>query len=145
MSTFSQWVEASDEASSRPAIVIVEDDASNAAMLTLTLRLETSYAVWTFRQGSDLLARLDEVKANPPVLFIFDYILPNNMTGVDLYDHLSSIEECASIPALLLTATVPLAFEEIIADRPISVIGKPFDIDNFLDTVHALINRVPSV
>ncbi|HET8842564.1 MAG TPA: response regulator [Ktedonobacteraceae bacterium] len=145
MSTFPQWVEAAGEASAKPAIVIVEDDVSNATMLTLTLRLETSYDVRAFRQGTDLLAHLDEIKANPPVLFIFDYVLPNNMTGVDLYDHLNTVEECATVPALLLTATAPLTVEELIADRPISVINKPFDIDNFLVTIHRLIKDIPSV
>lgn len=143
MGTFPQWIEAAGEASSKPTIVIVEDDVSNATMLALTLRLETSYAVRAFRHGAELLAHLDEIRANPPVLFVLDYMLPNNMTGVDLYDRLSAIEECVTVPALLLTATTPLAIEEIISDRPLSVINKPFDIDKFLLTVHGLINRVP--
>ena len=134
MNSVPQVPEERDEAPLARRVVIVEDDPSNAKMLALTLQLETSYEVRLFSRGADLLAHIDEIKSNPPILFIFDYMLLA-MNGIDLYDRVCSFEECATVPAVLLTAASPFVLAEAIAGRPITVIEKPFDIDALLEII----------
>jgi CheY-like chemotaxis protein len=120
-------------------ILLVEDDPSNAEMLNLLLQSETPYQVLNFAYGTEVLQRLDEIKAIRPHLFLFDYHLPG-MTALELYDQLHQVQEFAHAPALVVTASM-LHDEEVkkeLARRHIHLLQKPFEIDEFLRIVEQL-------
>jgi len=119
-------------------ILLIEDDPDTAEMLLLVFRFETSYHVARFESGEDLLHRLETVKARPPALLILDYLLPG-MTGLELYEQLTRQEEVVPIPTLLITAT---HLSDSLIERsgyPITLLHKPFHLDEFLRSVHTMI------
>lgn len=119
-------------------ILLIEDDPDTAEMLVLVFRLETSYDVVRFESGEDFLHRLETVKALHPALLILDYLLPG-MTALELYEQLTKQEEVVPIPTLLITAThLSDSFIEG-SGYPITILLKPFSIDEFLRSVHTLI------
>jgi CheY-like chemotaxis protein len=120
-------------------ILLVEDDATHAQMLEFVLHSESPYRVISFASGSEILQHMDEVKSYQPDLFLLDYKLPA-MSGLDLYDHLRSIDDFAQTPVLMITASLSNALEEAAVQRQLSLIYKPFDIDDLLTTIqHTLV------
>jgi len=117
-------------------ILLAEDDISNADMLRLLLQSETSYHLIQFTDEEEIFQRIDDIKARSPDLFLFDYRLAN-MTALDLYDQLHSMEELQHVPALVITAS--LVNEEEFVRRNIPIIQKPFDVDELLHAINQII------
>jgi DNA-binding response OmpR family regulator len=66
------------------------------------------------------------------------------MNGLELYDRLYVTEELSDVPALLISAA---SFHFEPGNRPITYMTKPFDLDELLATIEALLgtlNEVPS-
>jgi CheY-like chemotaxis protein len=120
---------------SREVILVVEDDESIREMLTLCIETETPYRVLSMESGKETLQRIEEVKAAHPVLFILDYFLPS-MTAFQLYDHLHGLAEFAHVPAIILTAASPnLGIDTAVAERGITMLAKPFELDKLFDCI----------
>jgi DNA-binding response OmpR family regulator len=119
-------------------IILVEDDATHAEMLQFVLHSETPYRVLSFESSTELLHHLDEIKSIHPVLFMLDYKLTHSMSGLELYDHLHTITEFVDTPALLLTANLSSDVEDAVALRDISLLYKPFEIDDLLSIVQGI-------
>jgi CheY-like chemotaxis protein len=69
-------------------------------------------------------------------LLILDYRLPD-ITGIELYDRIHTINKSKVIPTILMSATNP---SEEIAPRNIVLIEKPFELDRLLETINTLLN-----
>lgn len=117
-------------------ILLAEDDASNADMLRLLLQTETPYHLVQFTDEEEILQHIDDIRAAPPALFLFDYRL-SSMTALDLYDQLHSIADLQHVPALIITAS--LVNEEEFVKRNIPIVQKPFDVDDLLHAIGQLI------
>ncbi len=68
------------------------------------------------------------VRDSTPALFLFDYHLPS-MTGLQLYDQLYALPRFKTIPAILMSASLPRAE---LKRRGILGLDKPFDLDELL-------------
>jgi len=117
-----------------PTILVVEDDESTGEVLTLAISQETPYHLVLAQNGHDALQALQRCKMN---LLILDYRLPD-ITGIELYDRIRTINESKVIPTILMSATNP---SEEIAPRNIVLIEKPFELDRLLETINTLLNQ----
>lgn len=115
-------------------ILIVEDDDSIGEMLVEALSLETPYKTIRVSNGMEVLQVLHHLR---PSLFITDYRLPL-MNGLELYDRLHLTAASADIPTIIMSAYLP---EEEIKKRHLVSLSKPFDLDDFLETVDRVLNH----
>ena len=115
---------------SQKLILLVEDDAINAACIAQIISQETPYHVF---QTSDSVRALEVIKHLKPDLFLFDYRL-HNMNGIELYDRLQTSPECANVPVILLTTNLDKRLEEI-EERNMVGLSKPVDLDDLLNTI----------
>lgn len=113
-------------------ILVVEDDQEIGHMIVLTLSQETPYQAHLVQNGSDALHL---VQSMIPILFLLDYHLPG-ITGIQLYDQLHTIKELEAIPAIIISANLPL-YE--LKKRQIVGLRKPFDIDKLLSTIERIL------
>jgi CheY-like chemotaxis protein len=107
------------------SILLVEDDENIGEVLVQAITQETSYIVMLARNGHDALKSVEEVK---PQLLILDYQLPR-MNGLELYDRLHGMEELQDVPAIMMSARLPL---QELKKRKITAMNKPIDLDDFL-------------
>ncbi len=113
-------------------ILVVEDDDSIGSMLLETLSQETPYKTVLVNDG---FQALQAVRSTKPDLFITDYRLPN-MNGIELYDRLRRTRNFDDTPAIIMSAYLP---EEEVRKRQLIGLSKPFEIDEFLETIEKLI------
>jgi CheY-like chemotaxis protein len=109
-------------------VLLVEDDVDIGEVLLEIITQETPYQAVLKTDGQEALAA---VQSHKPDLFILDYHLPH-MTGIELYDKLHAIEELACVPALMISARLPL---QELRKRNIIGMNKPIDLDDFLQTI----------
>jgi DNA-binding response OmpR family regulator len=110
-------------------ILVVEDDEAIGALLVQFLVQETHYRALLAVDSFEALNVVREIK---PDLFILDYQLPM-MNGIQLYDSLHVISQLESVPAILLSARLP---RHEVEKRSLIGMGKPFDLDELLETVN---------
>ena len=100
----------SDEQTSKQAhaqvktILIVEDDIYIGEVLVQAITQETSFLAILVQSGDEAL---NTVKGIKPNLFILDYQLPR-MNGIELYDELHANKELEHVPALMISAQLPI-------------------------------------
>lgn len=113
-------------------ILIVEDDADIAQFLQQLIEEETPYHTMVINNGQSALEIAPRVR---PCLLLLDYRLPR-LNGLELYDRLQDHEETRDIPAIMMSATLPVKELE---QRGIYQLRKPMDIGSVLRMVtHAL-------
>jgi CheY-like chemotaxis protein len=113
-------------------ILLVEDDISIGELLITILQEEGLYETVLVTDG---FQALKIVKTIHPLLFVLDYQLPG-MNGFELYDRLHTMEGLGEIPALFVSANVPLKELE---KRHLQYIKKPFELDQLLDAIEKYI------
>ncbi len=124
----------SDEQTSKEAhaqvktILIVEDDIYIGEVLMQAIVQETSFLAILVQSGDEAL---NTVKGIKPNLFILDYQLPR-MNGIELYDELHTNKELEHVPALMISAQLPV---KELKKRNIKGLNKPLDLDEFLQTI----------
>jgi CheY-like chemotaxis protein len=121
----------SDEQTKKKTILVVEDDPDIGAIFMHLLVDETPYETVLV---TDPLEALEVIKAINPILFILNYRLPH-INGLDLYDRLHAQTDLAHIPALMISANLPL---DELARRGIVGLEKPIDINDFVEAVKQL-------
>ena len=113
-------------------ILLVEDDASIGEVLLHVLKNETLYNAVLATNSIEALHLIHQIK---PCLFLLDYHLPG-MNGLDLYDCLHAMNGFETIPALFMSANIPLKEAE---KRHVPVLHKPFDLDDFVQAIEKLV------
>ena len=113
-------------------ILLVEDDASIGEVLLQVLKNETSYQAILATNSIEAFQLIHQIK---PCLFLLDYHL-QGMNGLDLYDHLHAMQGSKIVPALFMSANIPLLEAE---KRHVPVLQKPFDLDDFVQTIEKLV------
>lgn len=121
-------------------VIIVDDDKGNANLLETLLREEANYQTRIYQSGRDVLEHLDEMKQCSPVLFLMDHMLPDT-DGISLCAHLHANEELKKVPTILVTGSARDATFREAKGRGITVIRKPYDINELLEVVEQLIAR----
>jgi DNA-binding response OmpR family regulator len=115
-------------------IFIVEDDNANGALLTEIILQETScHALLLINAWQVLKA----VQHQRPLLFVLDYYLPD-MNGIELHDQLQLIEGLQGVPTLIIGASLE-THEQEIEKRGLVALAKPFELEDFLATIEALL------
>ncbi|HLI05048.1 MAG TPA: response regulator [Ktedonobacteraceae bacterium] len=117
-------------------ILIVDDDGDIATVLADAISTETPYQPLVAASAAQASRLVQRVK---PDLLILDYHLPG-LNGIELYDWLHTDPLFENTPALLLTASQQMPYREIIS-RHIVGLGKPIELDQFLATIHQLLDE----
>ena len=113
-------------------ILIVEDDTDTGEFLRQVIDEETPYTTAVVPDGPRALEKAQQVH---PCLLLLDYLLPG-MSGLEVYDRLQNMEETRGVPAIMMSATLPI---EELQRRGIYQLRKPMDIGNVIRMVtHAL-------
>ncbi len=113
-------------------ILIVEDDADIAQFLQQLIEEETPYSTTVINNGE---TALEEAPRLHPCLLLLDYRLPH-INGLELYDRLQAHEETRNVPAIMMSATLPVKDLE---QRGVYQLRKPMDIGGVLRMItHAL-------
>ena len=120
-----------------PRILVVEDEASLALLLTYNLEAE-GYQVEHVDNGDEAELRIAE---SPPDLVILDWMLPG-VSGLEICRRLRAREACRDMPVIMLTARG----EEGERVRGLSVgaddyVVKPFSTPELMARVRALLRR----
>lgn len=113
-------------------VLVVDDDPSLTELLEIVL-VDAGYAATVVQDGR---AALVEAAADPPDLVVLDILMPE-MDGWETSEHLLSHERTARVPIIFLTVRV--SPEEQLRGwyrGCFAYLCKPFDIQEFLDTVH---------
>ena len=113
-------------------ILIVEDDEDLGKVLQQSIDELTPYQTTVVHDGPHALERVKHIQ---PCLLLLDYRL-SGMNGLEVYDHLQSLEETRGVPAIMMSATLPT---EELQRRGIYQLRKPINIGNVIRMItHAL-------
>ncbi len=113
-------------------ILIVEDDADIGQFLQQLIEEETPYHTVVIDNGQTALEEAPRIR---PCLLLLDYRLPK-VNGLELYDRLQKEEETRGLPAIMMSATLPVKELE---QRGIYQLRKPMDIGSVIRMItHAL-------
>ena len=113
-------------------ILIVEDDENVGEFLQQVIDEQTPYQTTVVQDGTGALEKAQQIQ---PCLLLLDYRLPG-MDGLEVYDHLQSMEETRGVPAIMMSASLPT---EELQSRGIYQLRKPMDIGNVIRMItHAL-------
>jgi two-component system phosphate regulon response regulator PhoB len=124
-------------AASAPRILVVEDDADVAPLLTYNLEAE-GYVVESVDRGDEAELRLTK---SVPDLVILDWMLPG-VSGLEICRRLRARESTRTLPVIIVTARG----EEGERVRGLSVgaddyVVKPFSVPELMARVRALLRR----
>ena len=113
-------------------ILIVEDDPGIGQYLSLAISHETPYQSLLV---TDSVRALEVVKHIRPNLFLLDYRL-RCLNGVELYDQLHLTEGLETIPAIIMSASLPHEkLENEIKQRQLVALPNPHDLDDLHQTI----------
>ncbi len=132
MMSETQSQSSSNKRSNLKTILVVEDDKNIGEFLVEAFVQETSYQALLAVDGSQALKLVHDVKPN---MLIVDNRLPD-MKGIELYDRIHAREDLENIPALLMSANIPL---QEVQKRKMYYLNKPFELDDLFDLVEKLI------
>jgi phosphate regulon transcriptional regulator PhoB len=121
-----------------PRILVVEDEADLALLLTYNLEAE-GYSAESVERGDEAELRLVET---PPDLVILDWMLPG-VSGLEICRRLRAREATRTLPVIMLTARG----EEVERVRGLSVgaddyVVKPFSPAELVARVDAVLRRI---
>lgn len=115
-------------------ILIVEDDADIGQFLQQLIEEDTPYTTVLINDGQRALEEAPRVK---PCLLLLDYRLPG-INGLELYDRLQHEDGTRGIPAIMMSATLPVLELE---KRSIYQLRKPMDIGSVIRMItHAIVS-----
>ncbi len=116
-------------------ILVVEDDDGISEVIQLALLQETVYNPILVTNSYEALKTANKEK---PDLFIIDYRL-SDMNGIDLYDKLHAFEQLKDVPTIITSASIE-QYEQELVRRNLVGIGKPFELDDLLNTIKRLVD-----
>jgi DNA-binding response OmpR family regulator len=115
-------------------VLIVEDDKSIAELISWILN-DAGFRVYTATTVATALQRIEEVH---PDLVVADLILPDGL-GTEL---VATLRRFASEkPATLMMSAHPQAVEHAQRAGADACLPKPFDLDEFYETVSQLVDH----
>ncbi len=123
-----QGVEHAEAHTQVKTVLIVEDDIHIGEVLVQAIVQETPFIAMLAQSGDEALNLVKNIK---PSLFILDYQLPR-MNGLELYDILHTDADLAQLPAIMISARLPV---QELQKRNIKGMNKPLDLDDFLQTI----------
>ncbi len=127
-----------------PACIMVINDTQEILELFREILTDEGYAVDLYSYGIHDLA---EVKRVNPDLIILDYLIGAEQTGWQLLQKLKMTHDTATIPIVVCTAALKQVNEiqGWLTAKGITVVPKPFDIDDLLVAVKKALEVSPDV
>ena len=127
-----QLIPPATQMSRSASILVVEDDENVGEFLQQAIDEYTPYHTTVIHDGTRALEQAQHIQ---PCLLLLDYKLPG-LNGLEVYDHLQNMEETRGVPAIMMSATLPV---EELQRRGIYQLRKPMDIGNVIRMItHAL-------
>jgi two-component system cell cycle response regulator DivK len=122
-------------------IFMLEDKLENRAIMQMLLEQEGA-RIGFERWGTQTIEKL---RAFAPVdLILLDLMLPNNITGYDVYDQIRAVPEYRWTPIVAVSASDPSsAIPKTRAKGFAGFIAKPVDFDLFPQQIARLIKQEP--
>jgi two-component system, cell cycle response regulator DivK len=118
-------------------VFVVEDDAANLAVISVILR-QAGATVQFDRWGKDSQDNLHNFL--PVDVILLDLMLPNGITGYDVFDVLRTVPGVAHIPIVAVTAADPdTELAKVRAKGFKGYISKPIRIGQFDKHIAAII------
>lgn len=114
--------------------ILVADDDHAVRMLLCAVLSDAGYEVSSVEDGA---AALEQVRHEPPDLLVLDLMMPR-MTGHEVLDALGREDER---PPVLLVSSSEAAQQEVRQHRADRSVPKPFDLDQLVEAVDALLDR----
>ncbi len=113
-------------------ILVVEDDESIAEVIFEALQELSSCEVMLASTPDEACLLVEDTR---PHVCLLDYNLPH-MNGIELYDHICTIQGLENVPTLIMSANLP---HKEIKKRKLASIKKPFDLDNLFQMLERLL------
>ncbi|MDQ2810197.1 MAG: response regulator [Chloroflexota bacterium] len=127
-----------------PACIMVINDTQEILELFREILTDEGYIVDLYSYG---IRDIAEVLRVNPDLIILDYLIGAEQVGWQLLQKLKMTRETAKIPILVCTAAIKQV-QEIdgwLIAKGITVVPKPFDIDDLLVAVKKALELAPDV
>lgn len=116
-------------------ILIVDDDASYRKLFTYQLTKE-GFEVFIAHDGQQALDWLTH-PAQRPDLMVLDLLLPR-LSGIEVLERIKTFP--FNLPVILISgAELPIARQGILQGSPTAFLAKPFDLQDLLTKIHALL------
>ena len=116
-------------------VLVVDDSKAMRLIIQRTLR-QAGFGHWTISEAADGSQALAAIRAAPPDLVLSDWNMPE-MTGIQLLEALRG--EGMSIPfGFITTESTPTMRERATQAGALFLIAKPFNSDQFRDTLSKL-------
>jgi CheY-like chemotaxis protein len=119
----------------KPFVALVDDDDDVRDVMGFALENEGIESV-AFENGRIALEKLKELDSSEyPCLLIVDYLMPE-MDGLTFVQtvHSQFAMSLAKIP-MYLSSAIDTFGDDVVIPPGVKVIGKPLDLDDFLDIV----------
>ena len=111
-------------------VFMVEDNETNSGVMRLLLEWQGARLSIDSWGGEETLRRLRDFA--PVDIILLDLMLPNNVTGYDVYDHIRAISDFDSVPILAVSAMdAAVAMPRARAQGFAGFIAKPINYDLF--------------
>jgi CheY-like chemotaxis protein len=122
-----------DSPDEQKTILLIEDHPVFSKIMKHMITTYTPHRVVHLSDGEQIREALDESR---PHLLVLDYDLPG-MNGLEIYDLVHGIEEWQDIPAIMVSANVPL---HEIERRRIAGLSKPCKVDELVSAIVRALN-----
>ena len=126
---------------------LLEDEVAIQEMLLLMLQDE-GYTVINFPDAEACLTIVgDAVQQGTPLpvdLMIIDWRLSGSISGVEVIRHIQNVLHVDSLPIILTTAAAVSDTEEL-HDVHVTLIEKPFAIDELVTLMKTMLSHTPRV
>ena len=109
-------------------ILVVDDDDAIRLLVSRVLAMRGH----DVRMAADGVDALRQVRAEPIDLVILDLMMPR-LDGLSVIEQLK--KDGAPPPVIVMTAAAPSIAKRVPADLVVRTLGKPFEIQELLDTV----------
>jgi two-component system response regulator RpaA len=124
----------------KPSILIVDDEP----MTRNLLRLMLERAGFEISEAEDGLKALLMVAEQSPDVLLLDVMMPN-MDGLTVCEKLRAQAETAVLPIILLSARIsPEAAQEGMEAGATRYLGKPISRQELINTIHEVLQNIPS-
>lgn len=121
--------------------IMVVNDTTEILELFHQILEEEGYEVYLYSYS---IEDLNEIRKVKPDLMIIDFLFGSDKTGWQLLQKLKMTRDLVSVPIIACTAATNFVREQegYLASKDITVVLKPFDIDDLLNAVNKTVNRI---
>ncbi len=119
-------------------VLVIDDDQSILELFRLILEPE-GYQVTLSKSAFEDVQEVEQLK---PDLIIMDFTLGRHEDGFLLLQKIKMYRPTKDIPIILCTAAVEIVVEQenVLREKGIPILYKPFDVDELLMVVERLLN-----